>query len=97
MKDPNQTPPALIAGTVLGSLLTLAPLAAVVGTVFGMVRAFRVMGSSGIAEPRLLASEISSVLQWTTVGLALGVLGLPLLITCSVLWVYHRQSVRGQR
>jgi biopolymer transport protein ExbB/TolQ len=97
MNDPNKTPQILVVGTVLGAILTLGPVAGLLGTVIAMMRAFNVLGSSGIADPRALAESISHALFWTASGLALVVIGLPLLITCSVLWVYHLQSVRGQR
>src|SRR4051812_12393717 len=97
MKDPNQTPGALIAGTIVGGLLTLGPVVGGIGAVLGMIRAFRVLGSSGIADPLILAGEISHALWWTAGGLGSLLIGLPLLITCSVLWIYHGQGVRGQR
>jgi biopolymer transport protein ExbB/TolQ len=97
MNDPNQTPPILIVGTVLGAILTFAPVAGMVGTALSMMRAFDVLGSSGIADPRALAEAISHALFWGAASLALLVLGLPLLITSSVLWVYHGQKVRGLR
>lgn len=97
MNNPNQTPPILIVGTILGSVLTLGPVAGLLGTVISMMRAFTVLGSSGIADPRALSESIAQSLFWTATGLALVVIGLPMLITCSVLWIYHLQKVRGQR
>ena len=71
----------LIAGIVIGSLLTLAPLFGILGTVFGMMRAFNTLGSSGVGDPAVLSADITTVLFSTAAGVFLfpvGVLILPL-------------------
>jgi len=77
----------LIFGIVIGSLLTLAPVLGVAGTVFGMTKAFSTLGQSGIADPRALAASIGTALVYTAVGLVLLVVGLVVLITSLVLFV----------
>ena len=69
----------------MGSLLTLAPVLGVAGTVFGMTKAFSALGQSGIADPRALAASIGTVLAYTAAGLVLLLVGLVVLLTSLVL------------
>jgi len=82
----------LIAGIGVGSLLTLSPVFGLLGTVFGMTRAFRTLGSSGIADPQTLSASIGTTLISTAVGLFLCPLGIVLLSVCIIFLIRLRAS-----
>ncbi len=82
----------LITGIVIGSLLTLSPLIGLLGTIFGMNRAFKTLGSSGVADPHALAAEISTVLYSTAAGLFLLPLGIIILSLSLVFFFRQRAS-----
>lgn len=51
----------------------IAPMIGLLGTVIGMIGAFAVLGSSGISDPRALASRIGEVLIATASGLFIAI------------------------
>lgn len=51
----------------------ISPMLGLLGTVIGMMGAFAVLGSSGIADPRALASKIGEVLLATASGLFIAI------------------------
>lgn len=51
----------------------IAPMIGLLGTVIGMMGAFAVLGSSGVADPRLLALRIGEVLMATASGLFIAI------------------------
>lgn len=51
----------------------VSPMIGLLGTVIGMMKAFAVLGSSGIADPRGLASSIGEVLMATASGLFIAI------------------------
>ena len=51
----------------------VSPMIGLLGTVIGMMKAFSVLGSSGIADPRGLASSIGEVLMATASGLFIAI------------------------
>ena len=51
----------------------VSPMIGLLGTVIGMMRAFAVLGSSGIGDPRALASSIGEVLLATASGLFIAI------------------------
>jgi hypothetical protein len=55
----------------IGALLMLAPFFGLLGTVFGMTRAFGALGSSGIADPQALSASIGTTLVSAAAGFAL--------------------------
>jgi biopolymer transport protein ExbB len=57
----------------LATIGTLGPLLGLVGTVWGMIKSFRVMSQGRAATPAELASGISHALVVTLVGIALSV------------------------
>jgi biopolymer transport protein ExbB/TolQ len=61
----------LKAGIIIGALLTAAPVLGVLGTLFGMTRAFTALGSSGVSDPQALSEGIGTSLVSTAVGFAL--------------------------
>src|SRR5262249_22311041 len=52
---------------------TLGPLLGLVGTVFGMIQSFLVLGSGGTPDPAKLAEGISHALVVTLLGISLSV------------------------
>lgn len=58
---------------VLGSLAAIAPLVGLLGTVWGILRAFRDMGVSGSAAPSVVASGVAEALLTTAAGLIIAV------------------------
>ena len=55
------------------TLINIAPLLGLLGTVMGMVETFRVIGVVGTSEPRLLARGISMAMITTQIGLLIAV------------------------
>ncbi len=51
----------------------IAPMIGLLGTVIGMMGAFAVLGSSGVSDPRLLATRIGEVLMATASGLFIAI------------------------
>ena len=64
--------------SVLDTIITLAPLLGLLGTVTGMIRAFQVAGGAGaLAAPAAITSGVSEALIATSVGLTIAVATLP--------------------
>lgn len=82
----------LIAGIVAGSLLTLSPIVGLLGTVFGMTRAFQVLGSSGIRDPQMLSASIGETIVPAAVGFLLLPAGIILLTVSLILFLRLRAS-----
>src|SRR5690606_15323629 len=57
----------------LSIIATLAPLVGMLGTVSGMIKAFRNIALGGMGKPELLADNISEALITTAVGLIIGI------------------------
>lgn len=58
---------------ILGTIVTVAPLIGLLGTVMGMIRAFNVIALQGVGEPGALAGGISEALITTAVGLSIAI------------------------
>ena len=74
----------LIAGIVAGVVLMLGPLWGMLGTVFGMARAFTVLGQSGVADPSQVSASVSGVLISSVAGFVACPIGIVLMIVCIV-------------
>jgi biopolymer transport protein ExbB len=61
---------------VLDTIITLAPLLGILGTVVGIILAFDFLGSRGIADPRAVTSGIAQALITTAAGLAVALVTL---------------------
>ncbi len=57
----------------LSILATLAPMVGMLGTVSGMIKAFRNIALGGMGKPELLADNISEALITTALGLVVGI------------------------
>jgi biopolymer transport protein ExbB/TolQ len=80
---PKTGPISLI---VIGSLLALGPVWGVLGTVIGMIHAFRTLAQSSVATPGQLASDLSVSLWATAAGFIILPIGLAFLIS-GIIWL----------
>ncbi|HSG29489.1 MAG TPA: MotA/TolQ/ExbB proton channel family protein [Candidatus Krumholzibacterium sp.] len=58
---------------VLGTMAAIAPLIGLLGTVWGIMRAFRDMSSTGSAAPSIVAAGVAEALTTTAAGLIIAV------------------------
>lgn len=58
---------------VLDTMITVAPLLGIFGTVLGIISSFKMLGSSGIADPMLVTSGIAQALITTAAGLGISI------------------------
>jgi len=58
---------------ILGTIVTVAPLIGLLGTVMGMIKAFNVIALKGVGEPGALAGGIAEALITTAVGLSIAI------------------------
>jgi len=63
---------------VLGAVANITPMMGLLGTVFGMIKAFNVISQSGTGNPGLVASGISEALITTATGMVVGIPALTL-------------------
>jgi biopolymer transport protein ExbB len=59
--------------TVMDTMITVAPLFGIFGTVLGIISSFEVLGSSGIENPLAVTSGIAEALITTAAGLAIAI------------------------
>lgn len=63
---------------LLGAIANITPMLGLLGTVFGMIKAFNVISQSGTGNPGLVASGISEALITTAFGMLVGIPALAL-------------------
>jgi len=59
--------------TVIGSMAAVAPLVGLLGTVWGIMRAFHDMAATGSASPSVVAAGVAEALLTTAAGLVIAV------------------------
>lgn len=59
---------------VLDTMITVAPLLGIFGTVIGIIVSFDMLGASGIEDPRAVTSGIAQALITTAAGLGIAIL-----------------------
>ncbi len=59
---------------VLDTMITVAPLLGIFGTVMGIISSFEVLGSAGIEHPQEVTSGIAQALITTAAGLGIAIL-----------------------
>jgi biopolymer transport protein ExbB len=59
---------------VLDTMITVAPLLGIFGTVLGIISSFELLGSSGIQHPEAVTSGIAQALITTAAGLGIAIL-----------------------
>lgn len=60
----------------LDSIITAAPLLGLLGTIFGMMKSFKIIGQDGIVNPIGVTSGVAESLIATAIGLAIAVVAL---------------------
>jgi biopolymer transport protein ExbB len=60
--------------TVLDTMITVAPLLGIFGTVLGIISSFDLLGQSGIDDPRAVTGGIAQALITTASGLGIAIL-----------------------
>lgn len=58
---------------VLDTMITVAPLLGILGTVIGIIDSFEILGASGIDDPRAVTGGIAQALITTATGLAIAI------------------------
>ncbi|MDX9785895.1 MAG: MotA/TolQ/ExbB proton channel family protein [Desulfobacterales bacterium] len=61
---------------VLDTLITVAPLLGILGTVVGIIMSFQALGTSGIEHPQAVTAGIAQALITTAAGLSIAILTL---------------------
>ena len=59
---------------VLDTMITVAPLLGILGTVTGIIQSFDVLGTSGIEHPEIVTAGIAQALITTAAGLGIAIL-----------------------
>lgn len=59
---------------VLDTMITVAPLLGIFGTVIGIITSFEVLGTTGIEHPRAVTAGIAQALITTAAGLGIAIL-----------------------
>ena len=60
--------------SVLDTMITVAPLLGIFGTVLGIITSFEVLGSAGIEHPQMVTGGIAQALITTAAGLGIAIL-----------------------
>lgn len=61
---------------ILDTIITLAPLLGILGTVIGIINSFNLLGAAGIESPRVVTEGIAQALITTATGLAIAIMTL---------------------
>ena len=61
---------------VLDTIITLAPLLGILGTVLGIISSFELLGDSGIEDPKAVTGGIAQALITTAAGLSIALVTL---------------------
>ncbi|MCI5167484.1 MAG: MotA/TolQ/ExbB proton channel family protein, partial [Candidatus Electrothrix sp. GM3_4] len=59
---------------VLDTMITIAPLLGILGTVLGIISSFKMLGSGSMADPKLVTGGIAQALITTAAGLAISII-----------------------
>ena len=60
--------------TVLDTMITVAPLLGIFGTVLGIISSFEMLGVGGITDPKLVTGGIAQALITTATGLGISII-----------------------
>ena len=58
---------------VLDTMITVAPLLGIFGTVIGIINSFEMLGAAGLADPKAVTAGIAQALITTAAGLAIAI------------------------
>jgi biopolymer transport protein ExbB len=59
--------------SVLNTMITVAPLLGIFGTVLGIITSFEMLGAAGIQDPRAVTAGVAQALITTAAGLAIAI------------------------
>ena len=59
---------------VLNTMITVAPLLGIFGTVLGIITSFEMLGTAGIQDPKAVTAGVAQALITTAAGLAIAIL-----------------------
>ena len=62
---------------VLETVISMAPLLGIYGTITGIIRAFGFLSATGVPDPRLVAAGIAEALITTAAGLTIAIAAIP--------------------
>lgn len=62
--------------SVLDTIITMAPLLGILGTVMGIIDSFQLLGASGIEDPKAVTGGIAQALITTATGLSIALITL---------------------
>jgi biopolymer transport protein ExbB len=71
----NETPTLEANLPIIKTIVNIAPLLGLLGTIAGMIASFRSAGTSGLSNPTTLLAGISEALISTATGISLAVIG----------------------
>ncbi|MBU1231407.1 MAG: MotA/TolQ/ExbB proton channel family protein [Proteobacteria bacterium] len=60
--------------SILDTMITVAPLLGIFGTVLGIISSFNMLGAGGIADPKLVTGGIAQALITTAAGLGISII-----------------------
>lgn len=58
---------------LLDTMITITPLLGIFGTVLGIISSFKILGASGMADPKLVTAGIAQALITTAAGLGIAI------------------------
>ncbi|MCW3059955.1 MAG: MotA/TolQ/ExbB proton channel family protein [Capsulimonas sp.] len=73
----RQMPVMMDRLSVLDTIVTLAPLLGLLGTITGMIKAFHIVGSAATSAPTIITGGIAEALIATSAGLVIAIVTLP--------------------
>lgn len=59
---------------VIDTMITVAPLLGIFGTVLGIITSFEMLGTAGIQDPKAVTAGVAQALITTAAGLAIAIL-----------------------
>jgi biopolymer transport protein ExbB len=60
--------------SALDTMITVAPLLGILGTVLGIISSFAILGAGGISDPRAVTGGIAQALVTTAAGLSIAII-----------------------
>ena len=60
--------------SILDTMITVAPLLGILGTVIGIINSFEMIGTAGIEDPRTVTAGIAQALITTAAGLSIAII-----------------------
>ena len=87
-RKPSKAPVVFI---VIGSIFSLGVVWGLIGTIFGMTRAFNAMGAEGMGQPEALAEDIGIALYTTAIGFIMTPIGI-VFLGIGIWWMIRQRK-----